>query len=66
MGSARDLLKGEIHFSNAINSSIEPLIWNLAKRAMVIVRFLRGLVTTTFNVVVVYYCVLLEEYLVLD
>ena len=37
---------GEDHFSNAINSSIEPFIRNLAKSAIEIARFSSGLVTT--------------------
>ena len=38
--------RGEFHFSNAINSSIEPLMRNLEKRAMDFSRFSRDFVTT--------------------
>ncbi len=36
----------EIHFSNVINSSIEPFIRNLAQSAIEIARFSSDLVTT--------------------
>ena len=40
------ILRGEIHSSNAINSSIEPLIRNLTISVIEIARFSRDLVTT--------------------
>ena len=41
-----EALNGGFHFSNASNSSMEPLMRNLAKRATVFSRFSRDFVTT--------------------
>ena len=41
-----ELKRGDFHFINAINSSIEPLTRNRANKAMVLLKFSMDLVTT--------------------
>ena len=46
-GDAEYCIKnGDFHFSNASNSSMEPLIRNRANKAMVFLKFSMDLVTT--------------------